>query len=277
MPTSPLGSIYPTPDIAAVGAVIREVAESEILPRFRELSDKEVWHKQAGSVVTVADTAAEQRLTRALGAMTPGAHFLAEENAEDNPGVLDHLLGGDPVWIIDPIDGTANFAAGRENFVVIVAYFVGGEVRSGWIHDPLKNVTVTAEQGGGAWSGDRRLAVAAPAAVADMRGALRGRLRRETDVAEKFADVFTLRSCGAEYLSLAAGECHFSHYRSLKPWDHMAGELIHREAGGFAACLDGAPYRAAAPGEGGLLLAPDDGSWNALADILRPAVASLRR
>ncbi len=76
-------------------------------------------------------------------------------------------------------------------------------------------------------------------------------------------------------MALADGGFHFSHYRGLKPWDHMAGELIHREAGGFAACLDGRPYRAHASGQGGLLLAPDQASWNAIAGVLAPALASL--
>ncbi len=268
--------MIPTPDIAAVIAAMRETAAREILPRFRRLEDGEVWRKAAGSLATVADTAAEKRLSRALGGLLPGARILAEEDVETNPAALDYLADDDPLWVIDPIDGTANFAAGREGFVVMVAYFAGGEVRAGWIHDPLKDATVTAERGGGAWSGGRRLAVAeAPDTLGDMRGALRGRLMRETGVAKNFGDVFSLKSCGAEYMALADGGFHFSHYRALKPWDHMAGELIHREAGGFAACLDGRTYRADAPGEGGLLLAPDEASWNAIAGVLAPAVASL--
>lgn len=268
--------MIPTPDIAAVTAAMRETAVREILPRFRHLEDNDVWRKEAGSLATVADMAAEKRLSEALGKLVPGARILAEEDVETNPAALDYLAADDPLWVIDPIDGTANFAVGREGFVIIVAYFAGGEVRAGWIHDPLKDVTVTAEAGAGAWSGGRRLAVAeAPDALGDMQGALRGRLVRETEVAKNFGKVFSLKSCGAEYMALADGGFHFSHYRGLKPWDHMAGELIHREAGGFAACLDGRPYRAHAPGQGGLLLAPDQGSWNAIAGVLAPALASL--
>lgn len=256
---------------------MRRAAEAEILPRFRRLEDAEIWRKEAGSLATVADMASEKYLSAALSEISPGAKILAEEDTETNPAALHYLSGGDPVWVIDPLDGTANFAAGREGFVVIVAYLANGAVQAGWIHDPLNDVTVTAEQGGGAWCGDKRLAVApAPATLAEMKGALRGRVLRETDVAKNFGEVFNLRSCGAEYMSLAAGGFHFSHYRGLKPWDHMAGELIHREAGGFAACLDGQPYCAHAPGEGGLLMAPDEASWTAIAEHLAPAVASLK-
>lgn len=268
--------MIPKPDVAAVSAAIRETARREILPRFRELAEKDVWHKSRGSVVTVADTAAEQRLLEALAKIVPDARVIAEEAAEADPAMLDHLGGGHPLWIVDPLDGTANFAAGRTGFVVIVAFHAAGRVRAGWIHDPLNDITVTAEEGSGAWSGERRLSVARPVEVARMTGAMRGRLLRETDVEERFGRLFNHRSCGMEYMALATGEFHFSHYRSLKPWDHVAGELIHREAGGFSACLDGARYRAEAPGEGGLLLAPDEASWRAIADILRPAVASLQ-
>jgi len=266
------------PDIAAVDAAIREVAAQEILPRFRRLDDEEIWRKQAGSYATVADMAAEAGLSKALRDIVPGANILAEEDAEENPAALEYLSHEGPLWVIDPLDGTANFAAGREGFGVIVAYIDGGEVRAGWIHDPLKDETVIAETGSGAWSGDRRLRLAPPPrALSDMTGALRGRVLRETDVAKHFGGVVNLRSCGIEYMSLAAGAVHFSHYRSLKPWDHLAGHLIHREAGGFSACLDGCPYRALTPCNGGLLMAPDRTSWDAIAERLQPAVAALAR
>ncbi len=268
----------PTPDLDAVDAAMREAAALEILPRFRKLDERDIWRKEAGSFATVADLAAEKRLAEALAHIVPEAKILAEEDTETNPAALEYLASDGPVWVIDPLDGTANFAAGREGFVVIVAYLDGGAVRAGWIHDPLAGETVIAEPGSGAWCAGRRLAVApAPAALADMKGALRGRVMRDTDVARHFGEVLNLRSCGREYMSLVAGDFHFSHYRGLKPWDHMAGEMIHREAGGFAACLDGQPYRADAPGEGGLLMAPDEESWNAIAEYLRPAVASLAR
>lgn len=267
-----------TPDIAAVDAIIREIAAQEIVPRFRRLDDGEIWRKDAGSYVTVVDMAAEKSLSRALRDIVPGAKVLAEEDAETNPAALEQLSGDGPLWVIDPLDGTANFAAGREGFGVIIAYIDGGEVCAGWIHDPLKGETVIAETGGGAWCGETRLAIARPpAALADMTGALRGRVMRETDVAKHFGDVINLRSCGIEYMSLATGTFHFSHYRALKPWDHLAGHLIHREAGGYAACLDGCPYRALTPCDGGLLMAPDRPSWDAIAEFLLPAVASLTR
>jgi fructose-1,6-bisphosphatase/inositol monophosphatase family enzyme len=205
----------------------------------------------------------------------PGSVVVAEEEAEGNPAVLDHLAGDGPVWIIDPLDGTANFAAGREDFAVIVAFAVAGRVRAGWLHHPLRNVTISAEQGGGAWAAGKRLRVAVAGAASEMTGSLGRRLRIKPEVAGRFADVIHLRSCGVEYMTLVEGGLHFAHYRRMKPWDHLAGALIHAEAGGHNGCLDGEPYRPSAPGEWGLLMAPDADSWERVAEILRPAVAEM--
>jgi hypothetical protein len=85
---------------------------------------------------------------------------------------------------------------------------------------------------------------------------------------------FDLRCAGHEYLGLAAGAVNFAFYNRLHPWDHAAGQLLHREAGGFAAQLDGAPYTPRATG-GGLLVTPDEASWRllraAMIDPLNPA------
>ena len=77
-------------------------------------------------------------------------------------------------------------------------------------------------------------------------------------------------------MDLASGALHFAHYRSLKPWDHAAGDLIVREAGGHVAGFDSAArYQPANPEYNGLLVASDEQSWLEIADLLRPVVAAL--
>jgi fructose-1,6-bisphosphatase/inositol monophosphatase family enzyme len=74
-----------------------------------------------------------------------------------------------------------------------------------------------------------------------------------------------LRCAGLEYLALASGQLHYALYRKLMPWDHAAGQLLHRQAGGFSRHLDGSPYRADGPtSTDGFLLAPDEASWQAI-------------
>jgi fructose-1,6-bisphosphatase/inositol monophosphatase family enzyme len=265
------------PDLAAVATIMREVADSELVSRFRQLAADEVWKKDSGGTVTVADMASERRLIAALTDLLPGSVALGEEDADANPAALGRLRETAPVWIVDPLDGTANFAKGSSRFAMIVAYFHGGTVRAGWILEPMSGRLVMAEEGAGASDGgDATLRTADTAPLERLSGSLGTRLRRDDSLTAQFGDVFNRRCCGIEYMALARGEIHFAHYRRLKPWDHAAGDLIVREAGGHAAGLDSeAPYSPADPEHNGLLLACDRSCWDEIAAVLRPAVAAL--
>ena len=258
-------------DSGRVAALIEEVAATEVLPRFRSLSAGDVREKAPCDLVTVADEAAERALTRGLADLLPGSTVVGEEAVAADANVLNRLLGSGPVWIVDPVDGTANFAAGKQAFGMIVALAVGDEIAAGWIYDPTRGQMVTAEKGAGAWSSGRRLNVAPPGPIATMSGRLWLKGPQNRDIAERsrrFAATISLRSTALEYLWLATAKSHFSFYRvRTKPWDHAAGVLIHAEAGGYAARLNGTVYR---PSEmqGGLLMAPDRDSWHAILDVL---------
>src|SRR5437879_2711858 len=108
-------------DLERVTGLIEETAALEILPRFRKLAAGDIREKEPGDLVTVADEAAEARLTPLLTALLPGSLVLGEEAAAADPKLLNRLLGDHPVWVIDPVDGTGNFAAGRPAFAVMVA------------------------------------------------------------------------------------------------------------------------------------------------------------
>jgi fructose-1,6-bisphosphatase/inositol monophosphatase family enzyme len=262
------------PPIEAVDAIIRDVAAGEIMPRFRALADHEITEKNPGDIVTSADFEAEARLTEALGLLVPGSAVVGEEAAEDDPGILRALGGEAPVWLVDPLDGTRNFAEGRECFAVIVAYCRGGETLAGWIHDPIADVTIWAAAGEGAWMAGERLAAARPVPIAGMRGSL-GRKFRKRFEKSRTGDVpasMTRVGCvGREYMDLARGRLHFAQYaQRLKPWDHAAGVLLHREAGGFNGLTEGRGSYHPAPRiqYASLLLAPDKTAWDSLHAVL---------
>ena len=264
------------PDPDKVGRIMREIGAEELLPRFRMLADKDVWEKERGGTVTVADLESERRLKQALTDLAPGSVVLAEEEAENNPHIHDYLNEAAPVWIIDPLDGTKNFAAGKDQYTMIVAYFHNGAVRAGWILSPGADRLATAEEGAGAWDNDGALKAASPKPLSDAVGFLGNRIRRNEDVTTRFGELVNHRCRGYEYVALAAGDLHFAHYRSLKPWDHAAGDLIVREAGGHVAGFDSRTrYEPARPDYNGLLVANDETSWNHIAEILAPAVAAL--
>jgi len=263
------------PDIDSVTDTLRVTAAEEILPRFRRLGRGDVRQKGPGDPVTVVDEAAEARLSEALTALLPGSVVVAEEIAAREPSVLDRLKGDAPVWIIDPLDGTNNFTQGRARFAVIVALVQGGRTFAGWIHDPVNAVTATAVAGQGAWLGDRRLALGPAAPVSDMEGLFviphdPGWRRDATMRLTKATRSRRRIDCaGAEYIDLASGRGDFAIFYRLNPWDHAAGVLIYREAGGHAALLDRRPY-APTIHMGPMLLAPTPDAWDDLRAILAP-------
>ncbi|PWC32379.1 inositol monophosphatase family protein [Azospirillum sp. TSO35-2] len=261
-------------DVEQVSDLIRAVARSEIMPYFRKLDASGIRQKTGPTdLVTLADEAAERALTPALSALLPGSRVIGEEAASEDERVLDRIHGDEPVWIIDPVDGTINFAQGRAMFAVIVALAHRGETVAGWIHDPVDGRMATAVKGQGAWLDGRRVQVAPAVPLPDMVGALSTRFcgeamgRQLEQRGAALGERVCLSSAAQEYLRLLEGRAHYSLYHRLMPWDHAAGVLLHAEAGGHAALIDGTPY---GPGllNGSILLAPDAVSWRALRDQL---------
>ena len=269
----PTTALSPAPDIEGVAEIIRETAAQEILPRFRELAAHDIREKAPGDLVTTADLAVERILTRRLAELVPGSLVVGEEAAHREPAVLERLQSDEtPRWIIDPIDGTTNFSEGSALFVVQVAYIRGGRTRAAWIHDPVRDITVSGEAGAGAWSAGRRLQVADGSLPARrMTGALYANPSRPglTPAVGEFRkrQGGAYRRCvGQEYLSLVRGEIHYALFTRLLPWDHAPGVHLHEEAGGFGRLIDGSPYRPALT-KGYILLAPEEGCWCKLRDL----------
>ena len=257
----------PTIDPATITALIRETAAAVILPRFRALTPGEVREKKPGDFVTVADTESEAMLSRLLTGVLPGSVVCGEEAVARDAGALAVLNGDAPVWVIDPVDGTCNFAHGREAFAVIVALVTGGVTRAGWIHEPLTGCTVHALLGGGAWIGERRVTVTPGLPLSAQTGSAYGKLEGRGPACKLLegavAGVRNTGSGGIDYLLMARGETHFKYTSASLPWDHAAGLLIMSEAGAAARFADGSAYdvrRHASP----LLVTPDEKSWQGL-------------
>lgn len=268
---------------AEIATLLREAARAEILPRFRRLAQGEVRAKSGPlDIVTDADEAAERIIEAGLTRMFPGCVVVGEEACAADPAVLDRLADADLAFVVDPVDGTANFAAGLPLFATMASAVVKGEVVGAWIHDPLGDDTAIALRGEGAWIADPEgrhmadLRVAAPVPLDRMVAAiswtyLPPELRaRVTSRFPRLAAVVGYRCAAHEYRWAAGGHGHALLYNRLLPWDHLAGWLLHREAGGYAARFDGSAYRPAHR-DGGLICAPDRASWEALrAALLDP-------
>ncbi|MCT9000007.1 inositol monophosphatase family protein [Chelativorans intermedius] len=266
-------------DLEAVMADMRLAALQEVMPRFQRLESGEVRSKAgAEDLVTEADLGAERMLTAALARRFPGALVIGEEAVSAEPQRLRQLGRAALSIVIDPVDGTWNFAHGLPLFGMMVALVAEERTVAGIIHYPLTGEFVFARAGGGAWlaapDGQRRpLRVAPPRPVGGMSGIVGlPQLPAEEQAAlaprlPAFQRVTNYRCSAYEYRLLAQGSADFLLNAQLMPWDHLAGHLIHREAGGHAAVLPGTPYRPSMT-EGRLLLASDAASWQAICRAL---------
>lgn len=266
-----------------VANLIREVSETVILPRWRNLAAGEVSRKSsAGDLVTIADHEAEEWLAPRLAALLPGSQVIGEEGVAANPATLNLFTEGGLLWVIDPIDGTRAFAEGRPTFDVMVALVEGKRPVAGWIYAPADRDLYMGEVGAGGLriNGDRRAEpIARP--LAQSRGDLKGivspsafRSRGYADpeaVREQFAE-FSRHTCaGHNYARLLRGDSNFLINFSTPPWDHLAGLAIAESIGFAHARLDGQPFDPL-DRQGGLLVAPDKESWSDILGILfRPA------
>src|SRR5690606_16464547 len=102
-------------------------------------------------LVTEADEAAERLIKARLMEVAPEVLFIGEESAAADPALLAHLAGAELAVVVDPIDGTFNYAAGMPLFGVMAAVVAHGETIAGIIYDPMGNDWVIAEKGAGAW------------------------------------------------------------------------------------------------------------------------------
>ncbi|MCP4317643.1 MAG: inositol monophosphatase [Hyphomicrobiales bacterium] len=260
-------------DVAALVDILKQAGTSEIVPRFRQMSDTDIKQKTASwDVVTEADTAAEHHIAAAILQKYPEARIVGEEAAAADPAVIKGLGEADLAFVIDPVDGTYNFASGMPTFGTILAIVVGGECVAGAIHYPVGGETLIGVTGAGSLLVDAHgdsmpIKVAEPVALDQMVGTVSWGFMEEPHrslVAGNLSKIgmsFGFRCSAWEYRLAATGRAHFVSAQNLMPWDHLAGVLIHAEAGGYSACLDGTPYR---PGitDNGLITAYDRESWD---------------
>jgi fructose-1,6-bisphosphatase/inositol monophosphatase family enzyme len=262
-------------DIDRLAVILRDAAKAEILPRFRHLDAGMIRQKtDAIDLVTEADEQAERRIKAAVELAWPDALFVGEESVAARPALLEELNAAEFAIVVDPVDGTANFAAGLPLFATMAAVVRNGETIAGIIYDPMGDDWVLAEKGGGAWQrrpdGTQwRLKVAPAPGLADLVGHVSITFLTADSKPKVLANLAKLkvaanyRVAGHDYRTFATGFSHFVVFNKLMPWDHLAGSLISQEAGGYVARFDGSSYLPSHR-DGGLLIASDPDTWNLL-------------
>ncbi len=268
-----------TVDIDAVSRILREVGQAEVMSRWRQLAVGDITYKAGGgSLVTVADHAAEAALERRLGELLPGSLVVGEEGVAADPLRLDLFRRTDPVWVLDPIDGTRAFAKGREDFDMMVALVVDGITVAGWIFHPVSGELYAGERGSGvmlhqADGSSSRPTRAAKSSLGQTIGIVRqdwprtDPRRAMSEMASHFAGFVPPTSAGRNYARMLRGEADFLLNFSVHPWDHLPGLLLVSEMGFHHGRADDTPYRPADKGAA-LLSAPSRALWQEIRDLL---------
>lgn len=241
-----------------VATAIREVGAAEVLPRFRQLADGDISEKSPGDFVTIADQECERVLSERLRSIRD-VTVVGEEATAANPALVDEIESAASVWVIDPIDGTSNFVAGKTDFAVMVSLVENGVAVAAWVWHPEPDAMYTAELA----AGTKRNGVLIEEAQrsTDPGGILKlrymdepARTRLADFPAHVGVDMPALKCAGTEYIALINGKIDFLFYWRTLPWDHACCALLASEAGLRVARPDGSDYR---PGDGrrGLLAA----------------------
>ncbi len=225
-------------------AVEASAAGGELLVRrWRHLPAGSIEEKKKNDFVTVADRESEERIVSVIRSHFPKDNFLGEEGG---------VRGNDPAartWIIDPLDGTANFIAGFPFWCVSIAAREGSRIVAGVIWDPLREEIYTAERGSGAFRNGARLAVS-PRPGLEGAFLATGFPFRSGERIDAYLSLFKtvflqargIRRAGSAALDLAqvaAGVFDGFFEFHLSPWDIAAGSILIEEAGGEVTDFDG--------------------------------------
>ncbi len=212
-------------------------ASKTLIRDFGEIEKLQVSLKGPGDFVTVSDKKVEKILIEELQKARPNYSILSEEIGEINNDISFK-------WIIDPIDGTANFLHGIPHFAISVGLEHNKEIICGIIYDPIKDEMFAAEKGEGSYLNNQRMRVSSRSKLKDCIVFTGGPKResKDKDLALKEYNSFSskvlipIRKLGSASLDMAyvaAGRCDGFWQRNLNYWDIAAGIIIVKEAGGF--------------------------------------------
>ena len=205
-------------------------------------------------LVTAADLEVEREFRTLIGGRFPSHVVLGEEGAADDAARPPKALVGEGRhrWIIDPVDGTTNFAHGLPLYCSTIALEVDGELRVGAVYDPTRDELFTAIRGGGAFLNGEPIRVSTAATLIDsllVTGfpySVQEKLEEMLGLFGRFLSkaraVRRLGSAALDMCYVAAGRLDGFWEEGLNAWDIAGGVLLVQEAGGRITSLDGGPF-----------------------------------
>jgi len=202
------------------------------------------------NIVTEVDRMSEALILSAIRRQYPGHDVLAEESSATHNGSSFR-------WIIDPLDGTTNYAHGYPVFCVSIALEIEGDICLGVVFNPMLDEMFVAEKGGGAYLNSRNLSVSKTAILShsllatgfpyDIRENENNNISYFTEMARKVQAIRRAGSAALDLAYVAAGRFDGFWELKLMPWDTAAGCLLVQEAGGLITDLSGLPFHLQSP------------------------------
>ncbi len=262
---------------ALIVRAARNAARDQVLPRFRQLAAHEISTKSGpADLVTLADTMAEDQLKAEIGAGWPDALVVGEESVAGDAALRGAMATAEWAVVIDPVDGTWNYAKGLALFGMIIAVLHRGAPVYGLLYDPVLDDWIEAAADLPtrivmAGRDPRPLSVSSEVRVARINGYVPLGLfpkAAQTRIVKEFPDfarIYSLRCSCHEYRMVAQGHAEFVLSGPVPhPWDHAAGVLAVQQAGGVSRMLDGRDYHAGIT-KGVVLTAGTQTLWDDLA------------
>lgn len=209
-------------------------------------------YKQGVELVTQADLKAEQWIIESINRRFPEHQILAEESANDLSSLNALAYSDTPLWVIDPIDGTVNYAHGHHQVGISIAVHCQGETRIGIVYNPFTDELFSAVRGQGAHLNGQPISVSGKSELGRAlvatgfpyhKNTLPELIARLGRLMPEIADVRRLGAASLDLCGVACGRLDAYYEQELKPWDMAAGWLIVQEAGGQCGHLQPADER----------------------------------
>ncbi|TVR90081.1 MAG: inositol monophosphatase [Spirochaetaceae bacterium] len=260
-----------------VETTARQAAKTAGAIALKYLNESSPQEKGASNnMVTRADIEAQQAIADCIRGTFPEHSFLGEEGDKD--AAVEAALKAEHLWVVDPIDGTNNYAQGIPFFCVSIAYLSHGVPRFGLVYDPSREELFCARKGGGAYLNDKAIRVSQASGIdgaivatgfAYERGEYVRRTLRTIQALfdHKLRGIRRFGACAIDLCWTAAGRLDGYFELKLEPWDYAAGMLIVAEAGGRVSDAEGESLAIGAPA----VVASAPGMHDALLKIIDEA------
>ncbi|WP_319380017.1 inositol monophosphatase [Thiomicrorhabdus sp.] len=218
---------------------IRTLAQQQILTRFEAVSAEE---KQDGSLLTEADTQMQLHTEKFLQEHWPQFAFLGEEQSQEEQETA--LRSPQGCWVLDPVDGTSNFASGIPVYSVSLALMIDGEPVAGLVYDPDRDEMFAARIAQGAELNEKPLTAKTAKQQLKQTSGIIDFKRLTPELAcriiqeNPYSSQRSFGSVALDWCWIAAGRGQIYLHGAQNIWDYAAGYLILHEAGGVSATLD---------------------------------------